>query len=273
MCRGSVEGGARVGGARGRQRCAELFCGGGGMTCCAALPGHLPLPAVADPAFRLPTAPLPPCPPPPQFIAGFANMRARNYAIPEVDKLQVRVKRYAVRGVRWGARGQGAVGGSGRTLISLPPAPRPAGQADCRAHHPRHCHHHRHGHRCAAPLPAPLTPPASRLLPACPTCSALLADLVACAIPPARLPTRPRCTARPALPTPHRPGVPGAVQGGAGQGGGGVPQHLCQPGAAALRHGGAHPAQGKPLAAGGAGQRMGAGAGSQSMPATPVIAG
>ena len=24
-----------------------------------------------------------------QFIAGFANMRARNYAIPEVDKLQV----------------------------------------------------------------------------------------------------------------------------------------------------------------------------------------
>ena len=24
-----------------------------------------------------------------QFIAGFANMRARNYCIPEVDKLQV----------------------------------------------------------------------------------------------------------------------------------------------------------------------------------------
>ncbi len=37
--------------------------------------------------------------PPVQFIAGFANMRARNYAIPEVDKLQVGNKCCLVGGI------------------------------------------------------------------------------------------------------------------------------------------------------------------------------
>ena len=76
------------------------------MLCCSELRWHnilrCPLLTSPPPTCRLPplthTSPHPTAPP--QFIAGFANMRARNYAIPEVDKLQVRVKRYAVR-VRW----------------------------------------------------------------------------------------------------------------------------------------------------------------------------
>lgn len=37
----------------------------------------------------------------PQFIAGCANMRARNYAIPEVDKLQVGAGEMGAMGGLW----------------------------------------------------------------------------------------------------------------------------------------------------------------------------
>ena len=74
--------------------------------CCVLLPARTLLPArIAAPVLCIalnamqlngsvgaagpPHNPFPHLPSHLQFIAGFANMRARNYAIPEVDKLQV----------------------------------------------------------------------------------------------------------------------------------------------------------------------------------------
>ena len=82
-----------------------------------------------------------------QFIAGFANMRARNYAIGEVDKLQAKV--------RFDSRETTDVISSSffsarsRPLVHSHVVSRSNNitTADCWAHHPRNRHHHGFGNR------------------------------------------------------------------------------------------------------------------------------
>jgi len=95
-------------------------------------------------------------------IAGLANMRARNYSVPEVDKLKARARcsPRALFGVllcgrpeplRERRQSAGARRSAGSPLSPPSPPLTPAGQADRGAHHPRHRHRHRAGHGPGVP--------------------------------------------------------------------------------------------------------------------------